>query len=38
MGEAAAVASALSLRQGVAPRQIDGVELRNVLKTLGASL
>lgn len=38
MGEAAGVAAALSLRQGVTPRQLDGAALRQVLRANGASL
>ncbi len=38
MGEAAARAMALSLRAGVAPRAVDGVALRDHLRTHGARL
>lgn len=38
MGEAAGVAAAVSLAQGISPRQVDGVALRERLRTLGASL
>lgn len=38
MGEAAGVAAALSLRKSITPRQLDGAELRQVLKANGASL
>lgn len=38
MGEAAARAMALSLRDGVAPRAVDGVALRNHLRAHGARL
>jgi hypothetical protein len=38
MGEAAAVASALSIRRGITPRQVDGAELRVRLVAAGARL
>ena len=38
MGEAAAVASALSLQHGIAPRAFDGVALRRALVKRGARL
>jgi len=38
MGEAAGVAAALSLQKGITPRQLDGAELRQVLREKGASL
>ncbi|MFH0989355.1 MAG: FAD-dependent oxidoreductase [bacterium] len=38
MGEAAAVASAISIRASVPPRKVDGVELRKILIEKGASL
>ncbi|MBP2019607.1 ribulose 1,5-bisphosphate synthetase/thiazole synthase [Symbiobacterium terraclitae] len=38
MGEAAGVAAALSLARGITPRQLDGAELRRVLRAHGASL
>jgi len=38
MGEAAAVASALSLRKDVVPRRLDGTEVRARLIQLGANL
>jgi len=38
MGEAAAVASAMSLRSGLPPRRIDGAELRKRLIAKGARL
>ncbi len=38
MGEAAGVAAALSLQEGITPRQVDGVQLRSVLRERGCSL
>ncbi len=38
MGEAAAVASALSLKKNIPPRQLDGREVRSRLKELGGRL
>jgi hypothetical protein len=38
MGQAAGLASALSLQAGIAPRALDGVELRAALRARGASL
>ena len=38
MGEAAAVASALSVRRGISPRTVDGRELRGELRRLGGAL
>jgi hypothetical protein len=38
MGEAAAVASAMSLNRGLHPRQLNGRELRDELRRLGGSL
>ncbi len=38
MGEAAARAMALSLREGIAPRAVDGVRLRDHLRAHGARL
>lgn len=38
MGEAAAVASAMSIKAGVAPRKVDGILLRAELKRRGARL
>jgi len=38
MGEAAGVAAAMSIRKGIPPRQLDGVELRRRLKEKGANL
>jgi hypothetical protein len=38
MGEAAAVAAAMAIRQNVVVRMVDGVEVRNALKRLGCSL
>ncbi len=38
MGQAAAVASALSIERGITPRQVDGVELRALLRARGAAL
>jgi len=38
MGEAAGVASAMSVRKGITPRKIDGKELRKYLIMKGASL
>jgi len=38
MGEAAAVASAISIREGKTPRLVDGRLLRNALIERGASL
>ncbi len=38
MGEAAAVASSISLKKGISPRQVDGKELRQALIEKGASL
>lgn len=38
MGEAAAVAAALSIHDGIPPRRVDGIALRGVLRKLGASL
>jgi hypothetical protein len=38
MGEAAAVASAMSIRKNVFVRNVDGVEVRGVLRQQGASL
>ncbi len=38
MGEAAAVAAALSIREGIAPRKVDGITLRRLLKGKGANL
>ena len=38
MGEAAGVAAALSVKQGITPRQVDGTALRQLLRTQGANL
>ena len=37
-GEAAGIASALSLDQGVFPRAVSGAQVRSIMKTLGAFL
>ena len=37
MGQAAALASAMSLRQGITPRALDGVALREALRARGAT-
>jgi hypothetical protein len=38
MGEAAGVAAVVSLKRGITPRLVDGVELRQILKAQGANL
>jgi hypothetical protein len=38
MGEAAAVAAAVSISEGIPPRAVDGVKLRTLLRQLGGRL